>query len=168
MTPEGRRIILPDAWRWMPWRNGGGRTAEIHVEGDAEAPDWRLSLAIIERDGPFSAWPGMDRTLVWLDGSPLDLDFDGEHCRLDRIGACIEFAGEDAVGAKVAQRTTVLNLMVRRAAEISPPMWIAHAIGAASVRMGDRQLDVPAQATLIAHTAVEPVAGKLIVLEVSA
>lgn len=157
------RIVLPGEWRWMPWRNGGGWTAEIHVEGDEAAPDWRLSLAIIEQDGPFSAWPGVDRTLVWLDGSSLDLDIDGERRCLDRFGERTEFTGEDSVDARADGRTTVLNLMVRRdsgwrqvaASDPTGTTWIVHAIQPASVGIGDRQVDLPAHATLITPHAPE-------------
>lgn len=170
MTSEQRRIVLPAEWRWMPWRNGGGRTAEIHVEGDAAAPGWRLSLAIIEQDGPFSAWPGMDRTLVWLDGGRLELDVNGERRCLDRLGARTGFRGEDLVEGRVVRRTTVLNLMVRRAAEAGAATWIVHAPRDASIRMGGRRIELPAQATLIARAAVAPVAdaGAPVVLEASA
>ena len=168
MTPESSRIVLPTEWRWMPWRNGGGRTAEIHVEGDAAVPDWRLSLAIIERDGPFSAWPGMDRTLVWLDGGRLELDVNGERRSLDRLGARTEFRGEDSVEGRVVQQATVLNLMVRRAAAPAPTRWIVHAARAASVRIGGRHIDLPTQATLIVGGEDEPVAdaGVPIILRV--
>lgn len=163
MIPDSGRVVLPDGWRWMPWRNGGGRTAEIHVEGDAAAPDWRLSLAVIEQDGPFSAWPGVDRTLVWLDGGGLELDINGERRCLDRLGERIDFTGEDSVDAEVVQRATVLNLMVRRASgwrelaasDPAATTWIVHALHPASVGVGDRQVDLPAHATLIARHAPE-------------
>lgn len=177
MTGDSR-IVLPDEWRWMPWRNGGGRTAEIFVEGDAAAPDWRLSLAIIEQDGPFSAWPGVDRTLVWLDGGRLELDVNGEGRCLDRLGQRTEFAGGDSVDAVVVQRTTVLNLMVRRASRwrqvaASDPAgatWIVHASRPASVGIGDRRADLPAGATLITRHAPEVIgdARSTIVLALSA
>lgn len=163
MTPEAGRVVLPDEWRWMPWRNGGGRTAEIHVEGDAAVPDWRLSLAIIEVDGPFSAWPGVDRTLVWLDGGGLELDIGGGRRRLDRLGERTDFTGEDSVNAAVVRRTTVLNLMIRRASgwrqvagsDLAARTWIVHAVEPASVGVGDRQVDLPAHATLITRHAPE-------------
>jgi len=59
------RIIPPAQHRLMPWRNGGGRTAEIAFE-PADSPAgfrWRLSLAEVESDGPFSTFPGCCRTI---------------------------------------------------------------------------------------------------------
>lgn len=60
----------------MPWKNGGGETAEIAVEpADAalDAIDWRISMARVDADGPFSTFPGIDRTLAILAGAGLRL-----------------------------------------------------------------------------------------------
>ncbi|MBM7325185.1 HutD family protein, partial [Agrobacterium sp. S2] len=49
----------------MPWKNGGGVTTEIIVH-PAKASmadfDWRISMANVAQDGPFSIFPGVDRT----------------------------------------------------------------------------------------------------------
>ncbi len=69
----------------MPWKNGGGETVEIAVfpEG-AGFKDfgWRISLASVASDGPFSAFPGIDRTLTVIDGVGIDLVVDGVAHRL--------------------------------------------------------------------------------------
>lgn len=59
----------------QPWRNGGGRTRELlawpsHV-------DWlvRVSLADIEADGPFSAFPGVERWITVVDGAGVTLSW---------------------------------------------------------------------------------------------
>ena len=60
----------------MPWKNGGGRTTEIAVHppgAGLDAFDWRVSLADVEADGPFSPFPGIDRTIVLLDGAGMRL-----------------------------------------------------------------------------------------------
>ncbi|GAA1258544.1 HutD family protein [Kitasatospora nipponensis] len=62
---------LPAADRTAaPWRNGGGVTREV-----AAAPDgsWRVSLAEVAADGPFSVFPGLDRVLTVVDGPGLEL-----------------------------------------------------------------------------------------------
>lgn len=63
----------------MPWRNGGGTTRELMVEPPGATFDtgfvWRLSIADIEKDGPFSELPGIDRSMVVLDGEGLELEF---------------------------------------------------------------------------------------------
>ena len=50
-----------------PWKNGGGCTTEIAIAppgASLDAFEWRISLATIAASGPFSAFPGVDRTLV--------------------------------------------------------------------------------------------------------
>ena len=55
-----RRVLLSDV-KASPWKNGGGVTREI-AKGAAAGPDddwgWRISIAEVERDGPFSTFPG--------------------------------------------------------------------------------------------------------------
>lgn len=66
-------IILPSAFVTMPWKNGGGITHEIAkiVEGDRII--WRLSMAEVASDGPFSAFPGLTRILTVIRGTGLVL-----------------------------------------------------------------------------------------------
>src|SRR5258707_14720415 len=66
------RVLSPSDYRRMPWKNGGGHTHEIaaHPEGAGMAAfAWRVSIAEIAQDGPFSSFPGVDRTLVLLAGN---------------------------------------------------------------------------------------------------
>ena len=70
------RLLTPADYRPMPWKNGAGRTTEIaaHPAGAAlDAFAWRVSIADVERDGPFSRFPGIDRTIVLLDGAGMRL-----------------------------------------------------------------------------------------------
>ena len=70
------RLIRADQYRRMPWKNGGGETVEVAVspEGARLADfDWRVSMARVASDGPFSAFPGIDRTLTILEGRGLRL-----------------------------------------------------------------------------------------------
>lgn len=58
-------------YRRTPWKNGGGVTAEIAVFPAGAGLDdfgWRLSMAEVAVDGPFSAFPHIDRTLTVLSG----------------------------------------------------------------------------------------------------
>ena len=59
-----------------PWKNGGGTTREIAAFPPGAGLDdfgWRLSVAEVERDGPFSVFSGVDRTIVLLDGAGMRL-----------------------------------------------------------------------------------------------
>lgn len=62
-----------------PWKNGGGITEDVWLfpEGATHDDfDIRLSLAEISREGPFSAFPGIDRTITLVGGDPFVLEFD--------------------------------------------------------------------------------------------
>ncbi|MDY0881235.1 HutD family protein [Dongia soli] len=74
---------LPFAnYRRVPWRNGGGQAMDIAVEpavaGSADDFTWRVALAEIDRDGPFSVYgKGVERIITLLDGEGFDLDITG-------------------------------------------------------------------------------------------
>ncbi len=115
------RIIRAAACRTMPWKNGGGTTTEIAVapEGASLADfGWRISMAHVGGDGPFSSFPGIDRTLSVLTGNGIRLAFgDGETVRLDRASAPFAFAADRAVdGLLVDGAIDDLNVMSRRGA----------------------------------------------------
>ena len=56
--------ISADQVQPQPWKNGGGSTRELLAWPHAH--DWalRISVAAVERDGPFSAYPGVQRWLA--------------------------------------------------------------------------------------------------------
>lgn len=102
----------------MPWKNGGGRTAEIASwpSGAAEAGfAWRVSIADIERDGAFSSWPGVDRTFVLLGGDGVVLAYDDAEVEILARNEPYQFAGERACVCRlVGGPARAYNLMVRR------------------------------------------------------
>lgn len=62
----------------QPWKNGGGRTTELEVEAQGGSKFlWRLSIADVERSGPFSDFAGYQRTIMLLEGEGMALTFDG-------------------------------------------------------------------------------------------
>lgn len=99
------------------WRNGLGWTREIaRFPEDIEVWDWRLSVAEVEHDGPFSAFPGCERELVLLAGAGMRLRFeDGEVAELRPPHGRHRFAGERALAAELlAGPTQDFNLIWRR------------------------------------------------------
>lgn len=113
------RVIPANEYRRVRWRNGLGWTREIHAHATAASPDdwaWRLSIAEIEQDAPFSAFPGVDRELVLLSGNGLRLRFDdGEVRELQPPHDRLRFAGERAVTGELLDGPTQdFNLMWRR------------------------------------------------------
>jgi environmental stress-induced protein Ves len=74
------RVLRAQNYREMPWKNGGGTTTEIAVfpaGAGLDAFDWRISMARVEGGGPFSLFPGIDRTLALLDGDGINLTVGG-------------------------------------------------------------------------------------------
>jgi environmental stress-induced protein Ves len=58
----------------MPWKNGGGSTAEIARHPQAEGPFiWRVSIAEVASSGPFSRFDGYDRHILMLKGNGMKL-----------------------------------------------------------------------------------------------
>ncbi len=59
-----------------PWKNGGGSTREIVCfppGADMDSFAWRISVATIAQPGPFSAFAGIDRKIMLLDGDGVQL-----------------------------------------------------------------------------------------------
>jgi environmental stress-induced protein Ves len=110
------RVVKFETYRRMPWRNGKGFTLEIAREPAAGADfAWRLSLADIDRDGQFSAYPGYRRALVLIAGNALELTFQNHgSCRLHSGRRAVRFEGEWQTRCAVPQgRCTDLSLIVR-------------------------------------------------------
>ena len=110
------RVIPANDYQRVRWKNGLGWTREITRVPDHENWDWRLSIAEIERDADFSAFPGIERELVLLSGNGVRLVFDdGETHTLLPPHDQLRFAGERKVRGELVDGTTHdFNLMWRR------------------------------------------------------
>ncbi len=84
-------------YRAMRWANGLGVTTELaRVPQEGERYRWRISIATVDSDGPFSAFPGYDRVITMLKGDGMELSF-GEHHAPVRIARPLEpfsFSGD--------------------------------------------------------------------------
>lgn len=110
------RVIPANEYRRERWRNGAGWTREICRHPDGGDWGWRLSIAEIERDAPFSVFPGIGRELVLLSGNGLRLRFDdgGVH-ELRPPHDKLRFDGERGVTGELLDGPTHdFNLMWRR------------------------------------------------------
>ncbi len=67
------RVLKPSAFVTSPWKNGGGITHEIARSGDKSGLIWRLSIAEVASDGPFSRFEGLSRILTVIEGEGLIL-----------------------------------------------------------------------------------------------
>lgn len=110
------RVIPSFEYRRERWRNGLGWTREILRVPDNEEWQVRLSIAEIEQDAAFSAFPGIERELVLLRGQGLRLRFaDGAVHTLLPPHDRMRFAGEAEIhGELVDGLTHDFNLMWRR------------------------------------------------------
>jgi environmental stress-induced protein Ves len=102
----------------MPWKNGGGSTQELACwppGADMNSFEWRVSLATVDRPGPFSVFPGIDRQIMLLGGDGLHLRSPGWEHRLEQRWQPFAFSGDDAVdGAMLGGTSKDFNLMQRR------------------------------------------------------
>lgn len=97
------------------WRNGGGETREIITfPPGAEQFGWRASIATLAQDGPFSAFPGIDRVITLLHGDPVLLTTPGVQHLLTPQQPWA-FAGELAITAQLQGSISEdFNVMTRR------------------------------------------------------
>jgi environmental stress-induced protein Ves len=124
------RLVRPHEHEVVPWRNRGGTTRDIArwPADTSEEAVWRLSLASIERDGPFSDFSGFDRVILLADGAgfvlegggrpavalrppPEPFSFPGEwvpECRL--IGGPVRTLNVITARGQATARMTVLTL----------------------------------------------------------
>ena len=110
------RILRSVDYVARPWKNGGGTTRDIAVSPPGASLDtfeWRLSLAQVDRDGPFSRFDNVDRTLVLLSGA---MTLHERERRIDLVhNEPFAFEGERAIEATVAGGCTLdFNVMTRR------------------------------------------------------
>jgi uncharacterized protein len=116
-----RQLRFAD-YRVTKWKNGNGETREIassavavgsaSVNSDA-SPDWRISMATVTDDAPFSRFPGVVRTLGVVDGAGIELTVAG-HSQLICVGDDpVVFPGDvPASGRPLDGPVFDLNLMV--------------------------------------------------------
>ncbi len=129
------QVVPAASQRRERWRNGAGWTREIFAARETGSPEnqwqWRLSIAEIDEDAPFSSFPGVDRELVLLSGNGLRLRFaDGETVDLLPPHDGHRFAGERALAGELLDGpTTDFNLMWRRDA-VDARLWRRPLVGA--------------------------------------
>jgi len=102
----------------MLWKNGGGLTEEIatHPEGAGlESFDWRVSIAEVARDGPFSRFHGIDRTITLIEGAGMRLSAGDWNVVLRTPFEPYAFDGEAPIDcALVSGPVRDFNAMLRR------------------------------------------------------
>ncbi|MCV2865551.1 HutD family protein [Albidovulum sediminicola] len=112
------RIFAPEDFDTQPWKNGSGVTHEIAREDHGAGLLWRLSIAEVGTDGPFSAFPGLARVLTVIEGAGLHLHT--PEGRLDALPlAPVAFSGDTPV------RSRLIDGPVRDFNVIYDPAWLS-------------------------------------------
>ena len=109
--PSGLAIQTVASIASQPWRNGGGTTRPL---AEAANGDWRVSLADVARDGPYSPFPGMDRQSLVIKGAGVTLR-NGTDTVAIKPGQPAGYEGEIVWQATLCDGPVVaLNTMVKR------------------------------------------------------
>jgi environmental stress-induced protein Ves len=115
-----QHIALADATP-LPWKNGGGTTRELLAWPLGAAQwHWRMSVAQVDADGPFSVFEGVQRWFAVLDGAGVELALgQGGAVHMQRLSSKSEafcFEGALPVDCSLLDGPTQdFNLMVRSA-----------------------------------------------------
>ena len=109
------RIQRFDEHRAMPWANGLGTSYEVASDRNADGEwTWRVAIAPVVLDGPFSVMPGVDRELVVIEGNGMVLNVDDESVKC-MPGQVVRFSGDSVTIARLLDGPTVdLGLMTVR------------------------------------------------------
>uniref|UniRef100_A0A486XW77 HutD family protein n=1 Tax=Rheinheimera sp. BAL341 TaxID=1708203 RepID=A0A486XW77_9GAMM len=112
------KIISATQWQTQRWQNGGGITHQLCRQDDADGMLWRLSIAEVASDGPFSRFDNIDRIIMLLEGDGFSLHGVGDKPQvLNRPLRPFCFAGETPIHCTLLNGSVRdFNLMARRAA----------------------------------------------------
>lgn len=109
------QLIDPATHVTAPWKNGGGTATDfvVRLAPDGEVA-WRIGTAAIEKDGPFSHYPGVTRVFTIVEGPGVMLDFPGEGERVVDPDAPTRFAGAPGPYCRLrGAPATAFNLLMR-------------------------------------------------------
>jgi uncharacterized protein len=110
------QVISLAAAKEQVWRNGGGTTRELLTRSKLNSDDWqyRISVAEVNADGPFSFFESTQRHFCVLSGHGVDLIVDGAPHRVTKYCDALSFSGEAKVACSLVDGpTSDLNFMVR-------------------------------------------------------
>lgn len=119
----GMDVLHWSGYSSVPWKNGGGVAREVasgamRVSLASVEPvdgfDWRVSVADVGTQGPFSSFPGVDRVITLVEGEGMVLTVDGTRQPVAPL-APFSFSGDAATGCELtAGAVRDLNVMTRR------------------------------------------------------
>ena len=139
----------------MPWANGGGTSYEIASDrNEAGKWAWRLAMAPVNEDGPFSRIECVNRFLTVVEGAGMLLSVDRKKLQCLPMQV-VRFRGDAITDATLTDGPIMdINLMVRRkeadgemaiVSEVGP-LEVASIVvavgGSAQVQCGDSTIDL--------------------------
>ncbi len=99
-----------------PWKNGGGTTQALVCWPNSSEWVFRMSVARIDSDGPFSEFKGVDRWFAVLNGAGVTLAFPNHKIDLGPLDPVIQFSGDTPCDCSLTAGPTLdFNLMVQGA-----------------------------------------------------
>ncbi len=81
----------------VPWKNGGGVTREIARHETNGQLVWRLSIADVALEGPFSAFPGLQRILTVIEGGGMVLERPNGAGMAANLFEPVAFSGDERI-----------------------------------------------------------------------
>ena len=116
-------------YKTMPWANGLGNTVEMLRFNDAKGNLlWRLSMATVTEDGPFSLFTDVERNLTVLTGEGFDLieDHSGVKHRATLLTP-VAFSGDTPITAKNVKAPCKDFNVMTKAGLPKPKVWVESA-----------------------------------------
>ncbi|MDF1749006.1 MAG: HutD family protein [Alphaproteobacteria bacterium] len=96
------KIFKAQDYKETPWKNGGGITREIVLKEDDDGFLWRLSIADVSTDGPFSSFPGRHRILTVVSGAGMCLKDRQTGAVIDALPQKpIDFRGDQVIDSEL-------------------------------------------------------------------
>lgn len=137
-------ILRRSAYKTVPWKNGGGITHEVLRSPQNKTEyEWRVSLAEIDRPGPFSSFAGYQRHMALVKGRGVRLKFgDGRDVELNRAGDLVHFDGGISVECDLIQGSC-LDLNLIAANHLAVEALVGPAGSGGEVPQGMTQLFMP-------------------------
>ncbi len=132
-----------------PWRNGGGVTRTLMRRDNGDKPLWRISVADLTGNAPFSRFEGLDRHSVLVEGHNVTLCGDWGAWSMSSVGDIARYPGELSVrtelGCALARFWNVMadrtHMRVDLRVSTSPRETIARA-GDGALMVLDGEVDV--------------------------
>lgn len=169
------RHLTSADYRRMPWANGRGTTVELWREEAGGRLAFRLSMATVTEDGPFSPFQGIDRVLTVISGPGFRLVGPGHDLRAEPLRP-VAFPGDVPIAAEgvnapsedfnvMAARGSRVRVEVVRAGQgIAAERIFGFALAPATLRLGGRDIALDTHDLLAAEGAAHLVAGGPVLL----